>query len=104
MMKETSQCMMVSRATDPSVFFVRVFLFFLSFSCLPRQACLLAGFGWFSGPHLLSLFFFSYVWLGAGRDIENYRETMACIFVSEIGRHIVGLCTSILQELLRMPN
>lgn len=39
-------------------------------------------------------FFFLYVWLGAGREIENYRGTLACNFVFEIGRHMVGLCMS----------
>lgn len=49
--------------------------------------------------HTFSFLFFSYVWLGAGREIENYRGTLICIFVFEIGRHIVGLCMSSIAEI-----
>lgn len=44
---------------------------------------------------MLSLFFIVHVWLGAGRETENYRRNIGCISVFEIERRLVDLCTSI---------
>jgi hypothetical protein len=84
MMRAASQCMHDGFQDRGFLGVLSVFLFYFR----PAFWLDMVGFE----DHIA--FVFSYVWLGVRRDIEDYRETLACIFVFEIGRHMVGLCTN----------